>query len=40
MGWPFREFWLTPEEADRFLPTLKVYDSADGEEVQPDLVGK
>jgi hypothetical protein len=40
LGWPFREFWLTREEANRFLDTLKVYDSADGEEVRPDLVGK
>jgi hypothetical protein len=39
-GWPFREFWLTSEEADLYRDTLKVYDSSDGEEIRPDLVGK
>ena len=40
VSWPFREFWLTPEEANLYLNTAKVYDSQDGEEVRPDLVGK
>jgi hypothetical protein len=38
--WPFREVWLAPEEANRYLDTLKVFDSNDGEEVRPDLVGR
>ena len=36
---PFREFWLTPEEANRYRDTLEIIDSNDGEEVQPDLRG-
>jgi hypothetical protein len=40
MGWPFREFWLSPDLANRYRDTLKVFDSNDGEEVRPDLVGK
>ncbi len=35
-----REFWLTPEEANRFLDTLRVYESEFGGLVPPDLVGK
>ncbi len=38
-GRPFREFWLTPEEANRYRDTLEIIDSNDGEEVQPDLRG-
>jgi hypothetical protein len=38
--WAFREFWLQPEEANLYIDTLKIYDSDDGEEVRPDLVGK
>lgn len=40
LGWPFREFHLAPEEANEYRQTLKVYDSQDGEEVRPDLVGR
>lgn len=36
----FRQFWLTPDEANSYRGTLAVYDSHDGEEVRPDLVGK
>jgi hypothetical protein len=36
---PFREFWLTPEEANRYRDTLEIIDTNDGEEVQPDLRG-
>jgi hypothetical protein len=35
-----REFWLTPKEANRFLATLRVYDSEYGGLVRRDLVGK
>ncbi len=35
-----REFWLAPEEANRYPDTLRVYDSQYGEVVRPDLVGK
>jgi hypothetical protein len=37
---PSREFWLTPQEANRFLDTLRVYESDSGAVVRPDLVGK
>lgn len=40
IGWPFREFWLTVEEANSYRHTLRVFDSIDGEEIRPDLVGK
>lgn len=36
----FKQYWLSPEEANRYRDTLKVYDSEDGEEVRLDLVGK
>jgi hypothetical protein len=39
-GWPFREFWLSPEVANQYHDTLRVFDSDDGEEVRPDLVRK
>lgn len=39
-GWPFREFWMPPDLANRYWNTLKVLDSETGEEVRPDLVGK
>jgi hypothetical protein len=39
-GGDFREFWLSPEEANRYRHTLKVHDFRDGEDVRPDLVGK
>jgi hypothetical protein len=38
-GRPFREFRLTPEEANRYRDTLEIIDSNHGEEVQPDLRG-
>ena len=37
---PSRGFWLTPEEANRFLDSLKVYESEFGGLVPPELVGK
>lgn len=39
-GWPFREYWLSPEVANQLRYTLTVDDSDDGEEVRHDLVGK
>jgi hypothetical protein len=39
-GWPFREFGLPPEVANEHRHTLCVFDSKDGEEVRPDLVGR
>ncbi len=36
----FRQFWLSPEETNRYRDSLKVHDTKDGEEVRPDLVGK
>jgi hypothetical protein len=39
-GWPFREFWLTPDQANQYRDTLVVFDSNDEEEVRLDLVGK
>jgi hypothetical protein len=39
-GWPFREFQLTEEEANRYRHTLRAFDSNDLEEVRLDLVGK
>jgi hypothetical protein len=38
-GRPFREFSLTPGEANRYRDTLEIIGSNDGEEVQPDLRG-
>ncbi len=39
-GWPFQEYWLSPEWANAYRHTLVVFDSDDGEEVRPDLVGR
>lgn len=40
LSWPFREYWLPDTLANEYRDTLKVFDSDDGEEVRPDLVGK
>jgi hypothetical protein len=38
-GQPFREFWLTPGEANRYRDTLEIIHSNDGEEPREDLPG-
>jgi hypothetical protein len=38
-GWrASNEVWLSAEEANQYRQTITIYDSADGEEVRPDLV--
>lgn len=39
-SWPFQEFWLPPDLVNAHLHTLVIYNSEDGEETPPDLVGK
>jgi hypothetical protein len=37
-GWPFREFWLSPELANAHRSTLRAWVSESGEEIDPDLL--
>lgn len=39
-GWPFQEYWLDPDVTNAYRHTFVVFDSDDGEEVRPDLMGK